>query len=132
MSRKKVIILGAGVAGLSTAVCIQSCCPHLELEIVAEHFSPHTTSDGSGGFWEPYATGSDVDRFLRMGEVTFNYLMGLANSPLAGEIGVQLISGYTLDHGESEPSYRHIVDGYRKLTPTELARFPKFQLSFFF
>lgn len=60
----QVIIIGAGVAGLSTAVSLQMCCPHLELEVVAEQFSPHTTSDGSGGFWEPYVTGADVERFL--------------------------------------------------------------------
>ena len=63
-AKQRVCVLGAGVIGLSTAVRIQEKSndwgdiPQVEVTLVADRFSPHTTSDGSGGFWEPYSLGS--------------------------------------------------------------------------
>lgn len=52
--KKKVCVIGAGIIGLSTAVCIQDKIPSAQVTIIAETFSPNTTSDGSAGFWEPF------------------------------------------------------------------------------
>lgn len=60
--RQRVGVLGAGIIGLSTAVHILEKtqaeygqgASAVEVTIIADRFSPHTTSDGSGGFWEPY------------------------------------------------------------------------------
>ncbi|CAL1540321.1 unnamed protein product [Lymnaea stagnalis] len=130
----KVVIIGAGVGGLASGICVQQLCPDAEVEIVAELFSPDTTSDGSAGFWLPYAIGSDVERVLKFATQTYDHLTSLAYSPLAGEIGVQHLSGYTIIAGhlqwifffsqEDEP-FKDIVDGFRQLTPRELSRFPK-------
>ncbi|KAJ8306109.1 hypothetical protein KUTeg_016654 [Tegillarca granosa] len=49
-----ICIVGAGVMGLSSAVCLQNSLPDVSITIVADKFSPDTTSDGSGGFWEPH------------------------------------------------------------------------------
>lgn len=49
MTRVEVLVIGAGVVGLSTAVCIAatlSCC---SVTVIAEKFSPDTTSDGAAG-----------------------------------------------------------------------------------
>ena len=53
-----VCIVGAGVVGVSTGVCIQETIPDVEVTIVADKFTPDTTSDGAGGLWEPHALGS--------------------------------------------------------------------------
>jgi glycine/D-amino acid oxidase-like deaminating enzyme len=49
-----VAVIGAGIIGLSTAVLAQEKIPGLHVTIISEHFSPHTTGDGSAGLWMPY------------------------------------------------------------------------------
>ncbi|GFR99990.1 D-amino acid oxidase, partial [Elysia marginata] len=56
----RILVLGAGINGLSSAVCVQQACPLAQVQLVAEHFSPDTTSDGAGGSWGPYLLG-DTD-----------------------------------------------------------------------
>ena len=64
LAKHRVCVLGAGVIGLSTAVRIQEKSnasggsPGVEVTLVADRFTPYTTSDGSGGFWEPYNLGN--------------------------------------------------------------------------
>lgn len=54
----RVAVIGAGVIGLSTALCIHeqfhSLLPSLHLEVHADRCTPHTTSDGAAGLWQPY------------------------------------------------------------------------------
>lgn len=44
----RVAVVGAGVVGLSSATLIQEKFPHIHVTIIAEKFSPGTTSDGAG------------------------------------------------------------------------------------
>jgi glycine/D-amino acid oxidase-like deaminating enzyme len=54
--KRNITILGAGVNGLSCAISILSKWSDLyDVTILAEKFTPETTSDGSGGLWLPYA-----------------------------------------------------------------------------
>ena len=57
MSKPKICVVGAGVIGLSSAIQILEKYPNVDLTVVAEKFSPNTTSDGSAGYWEPYLVG---------------------------------------------------------------------------
>ena len=50
---KKVAIIGAGICGVSSAICLQEADPSLELTIISDQFSPNLTSDRAAGFWEP-------------------------------------------------------------------------------
>ena len=52
--RKRVAIIGAGICGVSSAICLQEADASLELTIIAEKFSPNLVSDGAAGYWEPY------------------------------------------------------------------------------
>ena len=55
MSRRNVCVVGAGVVGLSTAYCLLSeAGTRVHAEVLADRFSPHTTSDVAFGIWEPY------------------------------------------------------------------------------
>lgn len=49
MTRVRVAVVGAGVVGLSTAVCIAEALPFCSVTVLAEKFSPDTTSDGAAG-----------------------------------------------------------------------------------
>lgn len=49
MKSARVVVVGAGVVGLSTAVCIAETLPLCSVTVVAEKFSPDTTSDGAAG-----------------------------------------------------------------------------------
>lgn len=53
----KVAVIGAGIIGLSSAVRIQEEAPDAEITLIAEKFSPETTSDLAAGIWGPYLLG---------------------------------------------------------------------------
>ena len=66
MSQKtRVCVIGAGVVGLSSAVRIQDELPHCDVTLLADRFSPDTTSDGSGGFWLLHLVGGVSQDLLR-------------------------------------------------------------------
>ena len=55
MSRRNVCVVGAGVVGLSTAYCLLSeAGTRVHVDVVADRFSPYTTSEVAFGLWEPY------------------------------------------------------------------------------
>ena len=83
-----ITVLGAGVVGLSTAVvlaegetcryCAGPWCPLMPggacdplsakvgpVTIVADRFTPHTTSDGAGALWQPFGIGDTPEYLLR-------------------------------------------------------------------
>jgi D-amino-acid oxidase len=55
----KIAVVGAGIIGLSSAVRIQEelGLPNVHITLIAEKFSPETTSDGAAGIWGPYLLG---------------------------------------------------------------------------
>lgn len=57
---KQILVIGAGVCGLSSAVQIAEFYGNrAQLTLVAEKFSPETTGDGSAGLWSPYLCKTD-------------------------------------------------------------------------
>lgn len=49
MKSVRVVVVGAGVIGFSTAVCIVEALPFCSVTLMADKFSPDTTSDGAAG-----------------------------------------------------------------------------------
>ncbi|NXH11422.1 OXDA oxidase, partial [Bucco capensis] len=132
----RVAVIGAGVIGLSTALCIQEqyqgLLPALQLEVYADHYTPHTTSDGAAGLWQPYVNDHSNLQQLLWNKETFDYLLGHLGSPQAKEMGLFLISGYNLfTHPVPDPSWKNIVLGFRNLTPKELDLFPGYSYGWF-
>ncbi|GFS08352.1 D-aspartate oxidase [Elysia marginata] len=131
----RILVLGAGINGLSSAVCVQQACPLAQVQLVAEHFSPDTTSDGAGGSWGPYLLGdTDQELILRLSEITYNHLLRLANSSLAGVVKAQKISGYHLYRNlpAGRQFWRHLVAGFRQLTDEEMKQYPLFDSGTFY
>lgn len=48
-SSPKVVIVGCGVVGLSTGICLQKTVPGIEVTIVADRFGQDITSSGAAG-----------------------------------------------------------------------------------
>ncbi|KAL7986591.1 hypothetical protein Chor_012874 [Crotalus horridus] len=96
----RVAVIGAGVIGLSTALCIHdrwhSAERPLQVEIYADEFSPGTTSDGAAGLWQPYLYDKGNPQETIWNKETFDYLLQHVNSPEAKEMGLFLLSGYNL------------------------------------
>lgn len=63
----KVAIIGGGVIGFSTAYNLKKACPHLDVTLLSESFSPETCSDVAAGIWEPFVlkdTPMELQRFI--------------------------------------------------------------------
>jgi D-amino-acid oxidase len=56
---KRIIVIGAGVNGLSAAVKIAENFPRdkYQVTLVSDKISPDTTGDISAGLWGPYLIG---------------------------------------------------------------------------
>ena len=63
--RPKVCVVGAGIIGLSTAVSLQNSGINAEVTIIADKFSPETTSDVAAGIWSPHALGNTPSSLIR-------------------------------------------------------------------
>ncbi|NXR03185.1 OXDA oxidase, partial [Sagittarius serpentarius] len=120
----RVAVIGAGVIGLSTALCIHeqyhSLVPSLEMELAGH---------SSMGLAEPPLS---CFHCRLWNKETFDYLLGHLGSPAATEMGLFLISGYNLfTQPVPDPSWKNIVLGFRTLTPKELELFPGYSYGWF-
>jgi len=53
--KTSIIVIGAGVIGLTSALRLAEAYPNASIEIVAEKVALDTTSEGAGGLWKPFA-----------------------------------------------------------------------------
>ena len=119
-ARLHVAVVGAGVIGLSVAAhLVELPLPNQPVvTLVADKFSPHTTSDKSGGMIIPQDLTEGIDasylaREERWVRITFNRMHSLYNSTECGDIGLTLVNGYTTGNRYSLPWWKDIVLGFR-------------------
>ncbi|XP_028402940.1 D-aspartate oxidase-like [Dendronephthya gigantea] len=128
LRRKKVAIIGAGIIGVSTAICLQDSDPSLELTIIADKFSPNTTSDGGAGLWSchpgKWVKGSKPEKQRQWGEGTLHYLKSIIESDIECNFEMSYITGYFLyDHiMPEEPALQDIALYYKRLSRDELGK----------
>ncbi|XP_006894889.1 PREDICTED: D-amino-acid oxidase [Elephantulus edwardii] len=132
----RVVVIGAGVIGLSTALCIHkhyhSVHQPLDIRIYADRFTPFTTTDVAAGLWQPYVSNPSNPQEAEWSLQTFDYLLGHMHSPNAKKMGLALISGYNLFHeAVPDPFWKDKVLAFRKLTPQELDMFPDYSYGWF-
>ena len=135
MTKLKVCVIGGGVIGLSTAVNIADNMSNVDVDIIAEKFSPDTTSDIAGGWWEPHDVKDLItDRDIhQLAEITFHHIRQLSISEVAWEAGAFILSGYSLSRYKQEPPvYKDMFHGHRELSKAELDNFPGFSHGFTF
>jgi D-amino-acid oxidase len=79
---QKLLVLGAGVSGLTTGIMLLE--HGYDITIWAKDFPPHTTSNHAGAFWYPYLT-SHKDTVVRWAEHTADYVRReLLSDPASG------------------------------------------------
>ena len=125
---KRVAIVGAGVIGLSSAYHLVTKFKNtVTVTVIAERFTPNTTSDTSGGFFQPVdfndashgANKTEDIRIKQWAIDTFNHFNSLYNSKLAAAIQLCLVSGYEfVDSSTQLPWWKNIVLGFRTLPAT--------------
>ncbi|XP_041079144.1 D-amino-acid oxidase-like isoform X1 [Polyodon spathula] len=132
----RVAVIGAGVIGLSSALCIldryRSSVTPLIIEVYADQYTPLTTSDGAAGLWQPYLYDKGNVQETKWNKETFDYLLTYINDPDSIKMGIFTQSGYNLfTEPTPDPSWRDSVLGFRHLTPQELDMFPGYSYGWF-
>ncbi|XP_062981819.1 D-aspartate oxidase [Elgaria multicarinata webbii] len=128
MAKPKIAVVGAGLIGLSTAVCISDAISNCSVTVVADRFTPNTTSDVAAGMLIPHACpDTPVHRQKQWFRETFDHLSGICNSSEASEAGIHLVSGWQIFKtipDEKAPFWSDVVLGFRSMTEKELKKFP--------
>jgi len=124
-----IVIIGAGVVGLSTAYRIKkdlNDITKLKITIISEKFYNETTSYGSGGLWEPYQIlGTPDNKINEWGKNAFDHFLELYNSPFGAEAGIQLLTAYNLLEENQEciiPSWKDIVFNFKILNSNDIQK----------
>jgi D-amino-acid oxidase len=116
-ARTNVLVIGAGVSGLTTAVCLAESDPAMRVRVLAKDPPSRTTSAHAGASWGPYLV--DDSRVLGWSNDTLATLASLATDH--PESGVRLVHGleaatYPLD----PPDWARPVSAFRVCRPEEL------------
>ena len=113
----KVVVVGAGITGLSSAVCIKEVYPEVHVTLLAEQFSPNTASDKAGALIHPTSPGST--RQQKWFKESYEHFKRISCSADASESGVSLTFGYGLESSPRPWFYQDTVLGLRMVTETE-------------
>ena len=127
-----IIVLGAGVVGLTTAIELKKWDPSLDITIEAHHFpgdlDPFYTSPWAGANWQSFATGQDVE-LQKIDKPGYDKFMRLANNdPRAGVWIVDDTSYYTNYEVAAAkgnflsfiPWYKNFVKGFKILEEDDI------------
>ncbi len=116
MSDKRILILGAGVSGLSTGILLLK--QGYGVDIWAKDLPPNTTSNIAAAFWYPYLC-NPKDKATKWSGFTLQYLKDNAlNDPASGCITRTVTELF--DKKADEPWWADAVEAYRRPTQDEL------------
>ncbi|XP_030828211.1 D-amino-acid oxidase isoform X2 [Strongylocentrotus purpuratus] len=127
--RIKVIVIGAGIIGLSSAVVLAENVPDADVHVIADQFASDTTSSGAAGLWAPdFAHGlkKDQDKELKLRELaikTWHHARALSRYPDAGQMGVFILPYYKVYYhpqNQARHWWKDIVPDYRRISNEEI------------
>lgn len=126
----RIVVVGAGVSGLTTAVELKRTHPEYDITIVAKHLpgdiDSEYTSPFAGANWHSFATKHDK-RLQNFDKIGYMRLMDLADNEPA--CGIHQIDDYcyTSDYKYKklggkieEPWFKDVVDEYQVLSKKDL------------
>jgi D-amino-acid oxidase len=122
-SEPDVLVIGAGVSGLTTAVCLAEAGAAVKISAAVP--PDRTTSAAAGAIWAPHLVGMD-DRVERWGATTLARLLELAAAPAAGPAaapaaGVRMVTGRQVCRTVADPpGWAASLDGFRLCADGEL------------
>ncbi len=120
LGRADVLVIGAGVSGLTTAVCLAEA--GAKVRVVAKEPPEATTSAVAGAVWAPYRIGGDSERINYWSQRSLEVFTTLAHADPAGA-GVRLLTSMEVSHRPiSAPEWAPLLDrsAVRPCTPEEL------------
>jgi D-amino-acid oxidase len=110
-----VLIIGAGVSGLTTGICLAEA--GFSVTIRTARLPEQTTSVAAGALWGPVRIGPH-DRVLGWAQHSLAVLTGLADQP---GTGVRMAAGMEVTQtGPELPYWSHLVPSMRFCEPAEL------------
>ncbi|XP_059209049.1 D-aspartate oxidase [Centropristis striata] len=128
MKSVRVVVVGAGVVGFSTAVCIAEALPFCSVTLLAEKFSPDTTSDVAAGLlFAPKFPDIPLERQRHWFKNSFDHLLAISQSQHSPDAGVMLSSGWQIFKdvpADKTPFWSEFMIGFRFMTDSELKLFP--------
>ncbi|MFE5729436.1 FAD-dependent oxidoreductase [Streptomyces sp. NPDC056528] len=111
---ERVVVVGAGVTGLTTAVVLAEA--GVSVHVIAEQV-PGVTSLAAGAMWGPYLV-EPKDKVDQWGQRSLEVFRKLAEDP---STGVRLTSGIEASRtAEEPPDWATTLPGFRPCEPTEL------------
>lgn len=125
----RVAVVGAGVVGLSTALCIQKNIPGCSVTVVADRFIEDTLSFGAAGFFRPDENIGPALNFTRgWFRATFRHFETLLRDNSGEAAGIKRLSGYALSSNNPDKlvngTMRELCVGLRQMSEQELRNFP--------
>jgi D-amino-acid oxidase len=113
-----VLVVGAGVSGLTTAICLAETGRNVEIR--ADRPPQDTTSAVAGAIWGPHLVETG-ERAARWRRATLAVLRELAAGAAGREAGVRIVSGSQVFRGSpAPPDWLAELGGYRPCGPAEL------------
>lgn len=115
-----VLVIGAGVSGLTTAVCLAEA--GAKVQVIAKELPEDTTSAAAGAVWAPYRIGGDSQRINHWSRRSLEVFTALARSDPAGS-GVRLLTSMEVSQQPvSAPEWAPLLDqgAVRPCGPEEL------------
>jgi D-amino-acid oxidase len=114
-----VLVVGAGVSGLTTAICLAETGSSVEVR--TDRRPADTTSAAAGAVWGPHLVETD-ERTARWRGATLAVLRELAAGPAGQAAGVRIASGVQVFRGSPDgpPDWLTELGGYRACGPGEL------------
>lgn len=113
---KRILILGAGVSGLSVGVLLLK--EGYDVQIWAKDLPPNTTSNVAAAFWFPYLC-NPRDKATKWAGATLDYLKQNAlNDPDSGCITRTVTEIF--DHKVEDPWWADAVEEWHRPSPAEL------------
>lgn len=117
-SKNNILILGAGVSGLSTGILLLK--KGYSVVIWAKDLPPNTTSNKAAAFWYPYLC-NPRDKATKWAKTTLEYLYKeMINDPKSGCITRKVTEVF--DEKVDDPWWKDAVSDYKRPTAEELPK----------
>ncbi len=115
-TNKTILVLGAGVSGLSSGILLLEA--GFDVQLWAKEFSPNITSDVAAAVWFPYLA-EPKEKVAGWAAFTIKYLkehvVQQPNSGCRKQVMSQLF-----DHQVDDPAWKDDVDAFRRLQKHEI------------